>query len=96
MIKTTRVDVSDIYDIFFKVKISSQEEREKVVKHLSDAGFYYPNDGFDTVCGIAVGRAYIGEFTHETAFENLPNEERTVGEVLNMKFDSNSKKESSE
>lgn len=88
MIKITKTDVSGIYDIFFKVKINSQEDREKVVKHLSDAGFYYPKDGFDTVCGIAVGRAYIGEFTHKASFEDLPNEERTVDEVLNMKFDS--------
>lgn len=77
-----------IFNLYFKVKISSLEEREKVVNHLRDAGFYYPDDDIDKseVLGILVGNAYIGEMTTEAGFNNNQHKEYTVDEVLNMKF----------
>lgn len=77
-----------IFNLYFKVKISSLEERGKVVNHLRDAGFYYPDDDIDKseVVGILVGNAYIGEMTTEAGFNNNQHKEYTVDEVLNMKF----------
>lgn len=78
----------DIYNLYFKAPIKSLEEREKVVNHLREAGFYYPDDDIDKseVIGILVGNAYIGEMTTEAGYNNCQHREFTVEEVLNMKF----------
>lgn len=78
----------DIFNLYFKVPIKSLEEREKVVNHLREAGFYYPDDDIDKskVVGILVGNAYIGEMTTETGYNDCQHLEFTVEKVLNMKF----------
>lgn len=78
----------NIFDIFFKVKISSNEEREKVVNHLRAAGFYHPDADMDKskVIGLVVGNAYMAEMLYPSSLDNSPNPEYTVEEVLNMKF----------
>ncbi len=74
--------------MYFKVKISNNEEREKVVNHLREAGFYYPDDDIDKneVVGLLVGNAYIGEMLFDYSIDDSPSEEYTVEEVLNMIF----------
>lgn len=92
--KNTVIDQSnatkgkDIFDIFFKVKIRSNEEREKVVNHLREAGFFYPDDDIDKseVIGLIVSNAYIGEMLFQVSLDDSPSPEYTVEEVLNMKF----------
>lgn len=78
----------DIYNLCFKVPIKSLEEREKVVNHLREAGFYYPDDDIDKseVIGILIGNAYIGEMTTEVGYSDCQHQEFTVEEVLNMMF----------
>ncbi|WP_195586646.1 hypothetical protein [Parabacteroides goldsteinii] len=80
--------IMDIFNLYFKVPIKSLEEREKVVNHLREAGFYYPDDDIDKseVIGILVGNAYIGEMTTEVGYNDCQHQEFTVEEVLNMKF----------
>lgn len=78
----------DIYGLYFKVRINSNEEREKVVNHLHTAGFFYPDDvDKSKVVGILVGNAFIGEITSECIFCDSRHQEYTVEEVLNMDFD---------
>lgn len=78
----------DIFNICFKVRISSNEEREKVINHLQKAGFFYPNDDTDKseVVGLLVGNAYIGEMLFEHSISDSHHQEYTVEEVLNMDF----------
>lgn len=80
--------IMDIFNLYFKVPIKSLEEREKVVNHLREAGFYYPDDDIDKseVIGILVGNAYIGEMITEVGYNVCQHQEFTVEEVLNMKF----------
>lgn len=80
--------IMDIFNLYFKVPIKSLEEREKVVNHLREAGFYYPDDDIDKseVIGILVGNAYISEMTTEVGYNDCQHQEFTVEEVLNMKF----------
>lgn len=75
------------FDLDFKVRIKNVYERAKVVRHLKKLGLYYPDDGFDTICGILVGNAYIGEVYHECAFTDSPKEEISVDEVLKIQVD---------
>lgn len=78
----------DICGLYFKVRINSNEEREKVVNHLHTAGFFYPDDvDKSKVVGILVGNAFIGEITSECIFCDSRHQEYTVEEVLNMDFD---------
>lgn len=78
----------DIYGLYFKVRVNSNEEREKIVNHLRAAGFFYPDDiDKSKVIGILVGNAFIGEMTSECGFCDSRHQEYTVEEVLNMNFD---------
>lgn len=80
--------IMDIFNLYFKVPIKSLEEREKVINHLREAGFYYPDDDIDKskVIGILVGNAYVGEMTTETGYNYCQHLEFAVEEVLSMKF----------
>ena len=73
-----------VLDLSFKVRIKSENERSKVVKHLQELGLYYPNDDFDKIYGILVGNAYIGEVFQKSTFTNNPKQELTVNEVLKL------------
>lgn len=75
------------FDLDFKVRIKNERERTAVVEHLKNLGLYYHDDEFDSVCGILVGNAYIGELYHEIAFEDSPKDEISIDEVLKIKVD---------
>ena len=75
------------FDLDFKVRIKNVYERAKVVRHLRNLGLFYPDDGFDSISGILVGNAYIGEVSSECAFTDSPKEEISVDEVLKIQVD---------